>query len=229
MDIILIYSGGLDSTTLLYHLRADGHHVAALSINYGQRHRWELVAAQRLCHALGVVHELVDLQVLRPLLAGSSQTDCTVPVPHGHYTDASMKATVVPNRNMLLLALAGAWAMSRKADAIAYAAHRGDHPVYPDCRPVFIAALREALTLADWHVVDLITPFAHLDKTAIVQRGAALGVPFAQTWSCYDPQTDPVTARPVHCGRCGTDVERQEAFALAGIPDPTEYAYVASL
>jgi 7-cyano-7-deazaguanine synthase len=222
MQIVLLYSGGLDSTTLLYHLRAEGHSVLALSVAYGQRHAQELVAARALCAGLGIEHQVLDLAAVRPLLAGSSQTDERVTVPQGHYADESMKQTVVPNRNMVLLALALAWAVSRKADAVAYAAHAGDHPVYPDCRPAFVEAMQAVFPLADWHAVSLLAPFLDRDKTAIVRLGATLGVPFAQTWSCYDPQ--PSVRGLVHCGLCGTCCERREAFLLAQVADPTRYA-----
>ncbi len=127
-----------------------------------------------------------------------------------------MKATVVPNRNMILLALAAGWAISQKADAIAYAAHGGDHAIYPDCRPEFAEAMRHAIGLADWHRVELLRPFVTLTKADIVRRGAELGAPLGSTWSCY-------RGGARHCGRCGTCVERREAFALAGVPDPTDY------
>lgn len=128
-----------------------------------------------------------------------------------------MKATVVPNRNMLLIATAAAWAMSLKAASVAYGAHGGDHAIYPDCRPAFADALDQAIRLADWHEVTLERPFVGMDKTAIVRRGAELGVPFALTWSCY-------VGGDRHCGKCGTCVERKEAFVRAGVPDPTVYA-----
>ena len=142
---ILIYSGGLDSTVLLAKLLGEKREVKALSINYGQRHIRELQAAKAICAKLGVEHRVADLSALTPLLAGSSQTDKTVPVPHGHYAAENMKLTVVPNRNMLMLAVAGAWAISLKYDSVAYAAHRGDHTVYPDCREEFCKPLSEAL------------------------------------------------------------------------------------
>lgn len=216
MKTILILSGGLDSAVLLYRLLADGDTVAALSVDYGQRHRRELACARALCGRLGVEHREADLSGLRPLLAGSSQTDDAVPVPHGHYEAETMKLTVVPNRNMLMLSAAAAWAISRRADRVAYAAHGGDHAIYPDCRPGFVAALAAALGLADWHPLGLFAPYLGVSKADIVAEGARLGVPFAGTWSCYE-------GGAVHCGRCGTCVERREAFALAGVPDPTPY------
>jgi 7-cyano-7-deazaguanine synthase len=202
MHVVLIYSGGLDSTVLLHHLRADGHHVRALSINYGQRHGRELEAAALFAKRLGIEQRVADLRAIAPLLAGSSLTSGNIAVPEGHYEAESMKATVVPNRNMLLLALATAWAISLKADCVAYGAHGGDHAIYPDCRPEFADAMARAIGLADWHKVELIRPFVDWSKATIVRRGVELGVPFADTWSCY-------VGHALHCGRCGTCIERR--------------------
>ena len=215
------FSGGLDSTVLLYHLRSLGHRVLALSIDYGQRHRVELVHAGRIAEALGVEHEVADLRGVTHLLAGSSLSSGEIDVPLGHYTDESMKRTVVPNRNMLLLATAAAWAVSRRADHVAYAAHAGDHTIYPDCRPAFADAMAEAIGLCDWHPVTLLRPCVAMTKADLVRRGAELGVPFELTWSCY-------RGGAAHCGGCGTCVERREAFALAGVADPTGYEAGAS-
>jgi 7-cyano-7-deazaguanine synthase len=216
MKVVLILSGGLDSSVLLARLLADRHEVHALSVDYGQRHRRELDAAREIAAHYGVEHRVADLSGLRPLLAGSSQTDASVPVPHGHYAEESMKATVVPNRNMLLLGAAGAWAISLKADAVAYGAHAGDHSIYPDCRPEFVAALEKALLLADWHPVRILRPFITLTKADIARLGHKLGVPMGLTWSCY-------SGEEVHCGACGTCCERLLAFREAGVPDPTVY------
>ncbi|CAB4130592.1 queuosine biosynthesis protein QueC [uncultured Caudovirales phage] len=217
MKTVLIFSGGLDSTVLLAHLLDAKHEVIALSIDYGQKHRCEIVQAKKIVTRYGVEHFTADLSLLRPLLIGSSQTDNSVPVPHGHYAEHSMKATVVPNRNMLMLSVAGAWAISKKADHIAYGAHSGDHAIYPDCRSEFAQAMDHAFKLADWHSVELIRPFVDWTKADIVTRGAELGVPFAETWSCYEGDGHH------HCGKCGTCVERREAFQLAGVQDPTAY------
>lgn len=216
-NTVLIHSGGLDSTVLLYHLLDAGHTVAALTVDYGQRHRCEIESARSLVLELGLEHQIADLRSIQGLLAGSSLTSPDIPVPDGHYAEETMKATVVPNRNMLLLSLAAAWAISRKADHIAYAAHSGDHAIYPDCRSEFADAMRGAILLADWHKVDLLRPFVHFSKADIVTRGAELRVPFERTWSCYK-------GGDLHCGRCGTCIERREAFHLAGIQDPTRYA-----
>jgi 7-cyano-7-deazaguanine synthase len=216
-DVVVLLSGGLDSAVLLYHLRAEDYRPVALGVNYGQRHARELQAARRVAAAAGVEFVEADATGLLPILAGSSQTTPALAVPHGHYAEATMKATVVPNRNMLLLAMAGALAVSRQAGAVAYAAHAGDHAVYPDCRPRFAQAMAEALALCDYAPLPLLTPFVRRPKDWVVARGAALAVPMGATWSCYE-------GGAVHCGRCGTCVERAEAFALAGVEDPTDYA-----
>jgi 7-cyano-7-deazaguanine synthase len=216
VKVIVSLSGGMDSAVLLYKLKADGHLVKALSVNYGQRHLRELDAAARVASAAGVTHRAADLTSLGYFLRGSSQTSREVPVPEGHYTDESMKQTVVPNRNMLLLAVAGCWAVSEKADAVAYAAHAGDHAIYPDCREEFAKAMAEAFAHCDWNTLQLLRPFVDHTKADLVRLGTDLGVPFQLTYSCYK-------GGPKHCGRCGTDVERKEAFRMAGVPDPTEY------
>ena len=216
MKTILIYSGGLDSTTLLYKLKAEGREVKALSINYGQKHIKELAAAEKICATLGVEFKVVDLSGIKSLLRGSSQTDDSVVVPDGHYAEDVMKKTIVSNRNMIMLAVAGAWAISERADTIAYAAHAGDHAIYPDCREEFVAPLNQAMQNADWHSVSIERPFIATTKTGIVQAGAALNVPFGETWSCYK-------GGEKHCGTCGTCYERREAFVEAGVNDPTEY------
>lgn len=216
MKTIVVLSGGMDSAVLLAHLREADSRVAALSINYGQRHQRELLHAKALAAHYGVRWQLADLSALQPLLAGSSQTSTHIAVPHGHYTDDSMKQTVVPNRNMLLLSVAGAWAISMKAESIAYGAHAGDHAIYPDCRPEFVESCAATLALADWHRVTIERPFVTWTKADICKRGAALNVPFDLTYSCYE-------GTPDHCGQCGTCIERREAFLVAGVVDPTRY------
>lgn len=217
MNTVLIYSGGLDSTVLLYRLLEMGDRVRCLSVDYGQRHRRELESARAICEEAGVEHLVADLSGLSPVLQGSALTSSEIAVPEGHYTDVSMKQTVVPNRNMLLLSVGISWAVSTKADAVAYAAHGGDHTIYPDCRPAFFAAMQAAAELADWHQVSLLAPFITMNKGEIASLGAELGAPLEKTWSCYK-------GGEAHCGACGTCVERREAFAMAGIKDPTEYA-----
>ncbi len=217
MKTVLIYSGGLDSTVLLYELLATEDTVLALSVDYGQRHRVEIEHARRTAESLRVEWQLADLSGIAHLLAGSSLTRAEIAVPHGHYAEDTMKQTVVPNRNMIMLAVAAGWAIGRQADRVAYAAHAGDHTIYPDCRPEFAAAVDGAFRLADWHPIELYCPFIAMTKAEIVARGAALRVDFGRTWSCYE-------GGPIHCGRCGTCFERREAFLRARVPDPTPYA-----
>jgi 7-cyano-7-deazaguanine synthase len=217
METLIIYSGGLDSTVLLYDLHAAGDALNALSVNYGQRHSCELTRAAGICAHLNVAHKVADLSSIQSLLAGSSLTSPEIDVAEGHYTEENMKTTVVPNRNMILLALATGHALSIGAQRVAYAAHRGDHAIYPDCRNEFADAMAAAMALCDWNKVELSRPFVDWTKADIVRRGAELGVPFEQTWSCYKGGEQ-------HCGRCGTCIERREAFDLAGVADPTDYA-----
>lgn len=218
----MLLSGGMDSTTLLYVLRDKGYTLSALSVHYGQRHKKELNFAMATTAKLGVDHHLVDASALTPMLKGSSLTD-NIEVPEGHYAADNMAATVVPNRNAILLSLAYALAITKQAEVVATAVHAGDHAIYPDCRPEFIAAFQamenRAIDKAIYgmEAPALQTPFVHLTKAAIVQWGDELKVPWADTWSCYK-------GGEVHCGRCGTCVERIEAFKLARVEDPTPYS-----
>jgi 7-cyano-7-deazaguanine synthase len=215
MKAVVLASGGLDSTVLLYYLLDQGHELRALSIDYGQRHRRELQAAGDICRHAGVEHRITDLSAVRPLLAGSALTD-KIDVPEGHYAAESMKATIVPNRNMILLSIAIGWAVSLEYDSVAYAAHAGDHPIYPDCRPEFVEAMERAAGLCDWRQIAIHRPFVAKTKAEIVRIGAECDAPFELTWSCYK-------GGDAHCGKCGTCVERKEAFEGANVKDPTLY------
>jgi 7-cyano-7-deazaguanine synthase len=217
MKAVVLLSGGLDSTVLLYKLKADRIECFPLAVNYGQRHNVELAAAEQIAEAAECPLVIVNADAaLAPVFeqARSSQVGQNVDVPEGHYADPSMALTVVPNRNMLLISIAGAYAQAIGARQVAYAAHAGDHPIYPDCRPDFIDAARQALYLAT--DVELRALFAYQTKTDIVRLGAKLGVPFEATYSCY-------RGEEIHCGRCGTCYERREAFREAGVDDPTAY------
>jgi 7-cyano-7-deazaguanine synthase len=220
MKIVTTVSGGLDSVTLAHLLAAEGHELVCLSFDYGQRHVKEIEFARAGAARLGADHHVVDLRSVGALLTGSALTDDAVDVPEGHYTDDSMRSTVVPNRNAIMLSVAVGVAVARGAEAVAAAIHAGDHPIYPDCRPAFVEAIEhEARVANEGFVADgfqVLAPFLHLTKDEIVRRGAAVGVPFEQTWSCY-------VGDVLHCGRCGTCVERREAFELAGVADPTVY------
>ncbi len=219
---VLVFSGGMDSTTLLYSFLAKNFQIKALGVDYGQRHVKELNAARAICEKVEVEFQVADLSRLRPLLAGSSLTNTVLEVPEGHYTDERMRITMVPNRNMLMLSAAIAWAISSNFNNVAYAAHAGDYSIYPDCRPGFINALARAAKLCHYHPIRVLRPFIRKTKTEIARIGYDLGVPFSLTWSCYKGQK-------LHCGRCGTCTERAEAFVLAGLPDPTNYASTPSI
>lgn len=218
---VTVLSGGVDSTVLAYDLHAKDWRVRPVSFDYGQRHARELFAARRIADRLGLPHEIIDLRSVGRLLNGSALTDSTVEVPSGHYTDVSMRSTVVANRNAIFTSVAVGMAVAEAAAAVALGIHAGDHPIYPDCRPEFVAAAEQlALVANEGFVVEgfqLLTPWLYRSKADIVRRGAELSVPFADTWSCYRGEER-------HCGRCGTCVERREAFELAGVTDPTEYA-----
>ncbi len=217
---VVLLSGGLDSTVLMYSLMAESE-CYPLTISYGQRHHKEIIAARNVCEARGgdliKRWKYADLSVLR-LLLPSSLTGVG-DIPHGHYQAESMKSTVVPNRNMILLSIAGGYAAGLGAECIAYAPHAGDHAIYPDCRPEFVAAVNKALVLGTgWHNdgVRIMAPFTEYTKADIVKLGRKLNVPFHLTWSCYEGDD-------LHCGVCGTCVERKEAFKLASVTDPTKY------
>ncbi|MEU7316511.1 7-cyano-7-deazaguanine synthase QueC [Streptomyces sp. NPDC007083] len=220
---VLIFSGGLDSAVTAYKLRHEGVTVSLLSFNYGQRHVKELAHAANLADQLGASHDIVDLTSLTRILGGSALTDPASEVPHGHYRAETMRSTVVPNRNAIMLEIAAGAAVAAGADAVAFGAHSGDHAIYPDCRPEFFTLIEASMKAGnDGHMVpdfQLVAPFLQLTKADIVREGARLGVPFELTWSCYE-------GGEVHCGACGTCVERREAFAEAGVADPTVYAVV---
>ncbi|MGW2249947.1 7-cyano-7-deazaguanine synthase QueC [Kitasatospora sp. NPDC001660] len=222
---VMIASGGLDSSTVAYWLASSGSRLTLLSFDYGQRHRKELDFAVLIADRLGARHELVDLSGLGRLLSGSALTDSAFEVPDGHYTAESMRSTVVPNRNAVMLSIAVAAAVAAGADAVAFGAHAGDHAVYPDCRAEFFdlfAVLarvgNEGFVAEDFR---LLAPFIDQSKAEIVRVGEQVGVPFADTWSCY-------RGGALHCGTCGTCTERIEAFELAGVDDPTVYATTSS-
>jgi 7-cyano-7-deazaguanine synthase len=216
MKTLAIVSGGMDSTVLAYKLAKQGDLIGMVSIHYGQKHVKELAKAKWTADYLGVEHIVCNLCGLAPALRGSALTDPNGVVPEGHYAAENMKATVVPNRNMILMSVAVAAAISRKADAVAYGAHAGDHAIYPDCRPEFATALAAAVALCDYGPPLLLSPFINYTKAEICRMGIDMGVNFSQTWTCYN-------GGEISCGRCGTCVERLEAFSLAGGEDPLPY------
>ncbi len=217
---VVVLSGGLDSTTLLYLAYRQGQDILAISFDYGQRHKRELVYAVRSADKVSARHRIVDISSINKLLKGSALSDKSVPVPYGHYAEETMKVTVVPNRNSILLSIAYGWAVAENADNVVSAQHAGDHFIYPDCRPAFLEAFGEAERLGNLGFgnseLSFQAPFSDWTKAEIVYLGSQLRVPYEDTYSCYE-------GREVHCGRCGTCVERREAFILAEVTDPTEY------
>ncbi len=188
----------------------------AASFDYGAKHHArELPLAAAHAAALGVRHEVVRLDFVGRLFASALLTTGGA-IPDGHYEAASMRQTVVPFRNAIMLAIATGMAESAGAQGLVIAAHGGDHAIYPDCREEFMQAMGEAMRLGTDAGLVLLRPFIAMNKGQIAAEGARLGVDFALTWSCYK-------GGPVHCGTCGTCVERREAFLQAGLPDPTVY------
>jgi 7-cyano-7-deazaguanine synthase len=214
---LVLDSGGLDSATLAHQLKAEGSLGYLLSFDYGQRHGRELDCARQCAAHLGVPHDVIDIRDVGRKLTRSVLTGAGL-VPQGYYTEQSMQSTVVPNRNAIFLSIACAIAVENDLNAVAAAMHGGDHATYPDCRPAFIKAFADMQRLALDGIaeVELEAPFLTWRKADIVRLGARLGVPFAQTWSCYRGEEK-------HCGRCGTCVAPREAFHVAGVEDPTPY------
>ena len=218
MKTIVICSGGLDSVSLAHVVAQEGNLHSLLSFDYGQRHVKEVEFAAAAAKRLGVPHQIIDMRNIGTGLSGSALTD-DVDVPDGHYAEETMKVTVVPNRNAIMLSIGFGFAAAQNADAVATAVHGGDHFIYPDCRPGFINAFQAMQTeaLDGYANVKLLAPFVNGSKGDIVKAGHNADTPFAETWSCYK-------GGEIQCGRCGTCVERREAFHEAGVADPTEYA-----
>lgn len=213
--VVVIYSGGMDSFTVLNHAVKHGHEVFALSFNYGQRHVRELDAAAKVCQALTIPHKVVDITAINSLLAGSSLTS-DIAIPEGHYEAESMQSTVVPNRNMILLSLAIGYAVSIGAEAVYYGAHSGDHAIYPDCRPEFVKKMNDVSLIANYEPIRIEVPYLTNDKAQILADGLAMGLDYSQTWTCYN-------GREKACGKCGACIERLEAFTANNVTDPLEY------
>jgi len=214
MNVVVLCSGGMDSVVAL-HWAAREHVVkAVVSFNYGAKHNdRELPFAAEHAKAFSVRHEVISLDFVNRLFA-SDLLKSGGEIPEGHYEAANMKQTVVPFRNGIMLSIAGGLAE--------IAAHGGDHAIYPDCREDFMRAIGEAIALGTYAGVRVLRPFIAMSKAQIATEGTRLGVDFSRTWSCYKGGT-------IHCGKCGTCVERREAFAKAGLPDPTIYASTGPL
>lgn len=217
MKTTVLLSGGMDSVTALYHAAAEHEVTDALSFDYGSKHNHcEIPYARHHAEKFGVRHTVIPLGFMGEHFA-SDLLQSGGEVPDGHYEEESMKRTVVPFRNGIMLSIAAGLAESRGCESLVIAAHAGDHAIYPDCREPFMQAMSAAIREGTYAAVQVLRPFIHLTKSQIAARGAELGVDFAMTWSCYK-------GGALHCGTCGTCVERKEAFALAGLTDPTIYA-----
>lgn len=219
---VVLVSGGMDSVTALYDAAGKFDVVAGLSFDYGAKHNdREIPFAAVHCRKLGIRHEVVSLDFINRLFR-SDLLKSGGEVPEGHYEEATMRQTVVPFRNGIMIAVAAGIAESAEARGLVIAAHAGDHAIYPDCREDFMGAMGEAVRLGTYARIELIRPFIAMRKADIAKRGLSLGVDFAQTWSCY-------RGGELHCGRCGTCVERREAFLVAETKDPTVYEKAGAL
>ena len=214
--VVVLLSGGMDSVSALYESCARHEVIGTLSFHYGSKHNdREIPFAVAHSKNLGVPHRVIRLDFIGETFK-SDLLKTGGEIPKGHYEEKTMKATVVPFRNGIMLSIAAGFAESRGADGLVIAAHSGDHAIYPDCREEFMRAMGEAIRLGTYAVIELVRPFISMKKSEIARRGSELGIDFAETWSCY-------VGGEIHCGECGTCVERREAFLLAGLADPTRY------
>ena len=214
-DSLIVVSGGMDSTTMLYEY-AD-RIALAVTFNYGSNHNArEIECARYNCARLGIELVVIDLPFIGQLFDSSLLSGAEA-IPEGNYDDENMRSTVVPFRNGIMLAVAAGLAESRGLHHLMMANHGGDHAIYPDCRPGFVDAMSKAIAEGTYAGITIEAPYTNITKTDIARRGAAIGVDYAHTYSCYK-------GGERHCGRCGTCTERRQAFAEAGVPDPTDYA-----
>jgi 7-cyano-7-deazaguanine synthase len=220
---VVLLSGGLDSATVLALARADGYRCYTLSFDYGQRHRIELQAAEKIAQALGSHdHRLVKLDL--SWMGGSALLDTSIPVPQA--PSEGIPVTYVPARNTVFLSIALGWAEVQGAQDIFIGANAVDYSGYPDCRPAYMQAFEQLANLATRAGVEgqrlrLHTPLMQLHKREIIHRGIELGVDYALTVSCYAPDGDGQA-----CGRCDSCRLRAAGFRAASVPDPTRYAAV---
>ena len=217
---VVLLSGGLDSAITLAIAREEGHECYCLTVDYGQRHRAELNAASRVAKTLGAAgHRVLAIDLTQ--FGGSALTDRAIAVPEA--PTEGIPVTYVPARNTILLSLALAWAEVVGAQDIWFGANAVDYSGYPDCRPEYMRAFEALANLATKAAVEgrrlrLHTPVIRLSKAEIIKRGAALGVDYSLTVSCYQAAEDGSA-----CGRCDSCRLRRAGFEAAGIPDPTRY------
>lgn len=213
-DSVIIISGGMDSTVLLYEYK--DRIALAVSFDYGSNHNdKEIPFAKMHCDRLGIKHITIPLQFMKEYFH-SSLLEGAEAVPEGNYDDENMKSTVVPFRNGIMLAIAAGLAENYGLKHVMMANHGGDHTIYPDCRPEFVKGMSNAIAAGTYDGITLEAPYTNITKGDIAAKGKALGIDFAETWSCYK-------GGEVHCGKCGTCTERKEALAQAGIEDNTIY------
>ena len=213
-DSVIVLSGGMDSVTLLHEYK--DRIALAVSFDYGSNHNArEIDCAKAQCKLLGIEHIVIPLDFFGRYFR-SSLLEGADKIPEGNYDEENMKSTVVPFRNGIMLSIACGLAESRGLTHTLIANHGGDHAIYPDCRPGFVKAMSEAMKEGTYDGVDIIAAYTDISKADIARRGAALGIDYSLTYSCYK-------GGKKHCGRCGTCRERAEAFRTAGIPDPTSY------
>ncbi len=213
-DSIIIVSGGMDSVTLLYDFK--DRIALGISFDYGSNHNAkEIPFARWHCEQLGVEHITIDLAFM-PQYFKSSLLEGADAIPEGHYADENMKSTVVPFRNGIMLSIAAGIAESRGLKYVMMANHGGDHTIYPDCRAEFVEAMSEATKAGTFPGIEILAPYTNITKADIARKGKELGIDYSKTWSCYKGED-------VHCGKCGTCVERKEALRDAGIEDTTIY------
>ncbi|MDN7133628.1 7-cyano-7-deazaguanine synthase QueC [Halomonas sp. MC140] len=214
---VVIYSGGMDSYTVLHRALREGLNVHALSFDYGQRHARELDTARQVCNALGLPHQVVDIRAIHGLIDNSALTNPNQAMPQGDYAENNLRSTVVPNRNMILISLAIAKAVNIGAERVDYGAHGGDHILYPDCRPEFVDAMNHVAGIANFEPVQLHAPYLSASKADILRDGLAMGLDYRHTWTCYE-------GKELACGVCGSCTERLSAFAANDVTDPLIYS-----
>lgn len=213
-DSVLIVSGGMDSITMLYEYKE--RIALGISFDYGSNHNArEIPFAAMHCERLGIKHIVINLGFMHQYFK-SSLLEGAEAIPEGNYDEENMKSTVVPFRNGIMLSIAAGVAESNGLKYVMMANHGGDHTIYPDCRPEFVSAMSEATRLGTYPGIEVLAPYTGITKSDIARHGKALGIDYAETWSCYKGGEH-------HCGKCGTCRERIEALADAGIEDPTVY------
>ena len=214
--IIVVYSGGLDSFTLLNEAIRSGKDVFALSFDYGQKHSKELDCVEKFCAQESIDSKIIDVSSIKELFQGSSLTD-EIDIPKGHYEDDSMKSTVVPNRNMILISMALGYAVTKEAEEVWFGAHAGDHAIYPDCRPEFVEKMDAVARIANYSPIAVKAPYIAMSKTEILAIGLNMQLDYGLTWTCYE-------GKELACGSCGACHERLESFAANNVIDPIKYS-----